>query len=92
MKTINDVGPSNVVQVMTDNATNCKGAGKLIEQEPHIFWFACWVHTLNLLMHGIVNHRDCGWINDLYKRGKKLIKFVIGHTRAHYFYGTYSKL
>jgi hypothetical protein len=26
LKTINDVGPSNVIQVITDNATNCKGA------------------------------------------------------------------
>jgi hypothetical protein len=24
LKTINDVGPSNVIQVITDNATNCK--------------------------------------------------------------------
>jgi hypothetical protein len=28
LKTINDVGPSNVIQVIIDNATNCKGVGK----------------------------------------------------------------
>jgi hypothetical protein len=43
-------------------------------------------------MHDIVKHRECGWINDLYKRGKKLIKFVTCHTRVNYFYGTYSRL
>jgi hypothetical protein len=38
LKTINDVGPSNVIQVITDNATNCKGAGKIFERvHPHIF-------------------------------------------------------
>jgi hypothetical protein len=61
LKTMNDVGPSNVIQVIIDNATNCKGAGKIIEQvHPHIFWSGCLVHTLNLLMHDIVKHRECG--------------------------------
>ena len=54
LKTINDVGLSNVIQVITDNAANCKGAGKIIERaHPHIFWSGCLVHTLNLLMHDI---------------------------------------
>lgn len=43
-------------------------------------------------MHDIVKHKECGWINELYRRGKQLIKFIIGHTRVNYFYGTYSKL
>jgi hypothetical protein len=43
-------------------------------------------------MHDIVKHKECGWINELYKRGKQLIKFITGHTRVNYFYGTYSKL
>jgi hypothetical protein len=93
LKTINDVGPSNVIQVIIDNAANCKGAGKIIERaHPHIFWSGCLVHTLNLLMHDIVKHRECGWINQLYKKGKQLIKFITGHTRVNYFYSTHSKL
>jgi hypothetical protein len=37
LKTINDVGPSNVIQVITNNATNCKGAGEIIERvHPHL--------------------------------------------------------
>jgi hypothetical protein len=93
LKTINDVGPSNVIQVIANIATNCKGARKIIEWvHRHIFWFGCLVHTLNLLMHDIGKHKDCGWINDLYTRGKKLIKFVTGHTRVHYFYGTHSRV
>jgi hypothetical protein len=82
-----------VIQVIIDNATNCKGAGKIIERNyPHIFWSSCLVHTLNLLVRDIVKHRECGWIDDLYKRGKNLIKFVTCHTRVDYFYGTYSRL
>jgi len=93
LKTINDDGPNNVVQVITNNAANCKGARKIIQRtHPHIFWYECLVHTLNLLMHDIVKHKECGWINQLYKRGKQLIKYVTRHTRVNYFYGTYSKL
>jgi hypothetical protein len=93
LKTNDEVGPFNVIQVITDNAVNCKGAGKIIEQmHPHIFWSGCLVHTLNLLMHDIVKHKECGWINQLYKRGKQVIKYITGHTRVNYFYSTYSKL
>jgi hypothetical protein len=69
LKTIDEVGPFNVIQVITDNATSCKGAGKIIvRMHPHIFWSRCLVHTLNLLLHDIVKHKECGWINQLYKR------------------------
>jgi hypothetical protein len=93
LKTIDEVGPSNVIQVITDNATNCKGASKMIERmHPHIFWSGCLVHTLNLLMHDIVKHKECGWINQLFKRGKQVIKFITGNTKVNYFYSTYSRL
>lgn len=38
---INEVGPLNVIQVITDNAHNCKAARQLIEaQFPALFaWF-----------------------------------------------------
>ena len=51
---IEEVGRDNVVQIITDNAANCKGAGLLIEAEnDHIFWTPCVVHTLNLAMKNI---------------------------------------
>jgi hypothetical protein len=43
-------------------------------------------------MHDIVKHRECGWINQLYKKGKQLIKFITEHTRVNYFYNTHSRL
>jgi hypothetical protein len=72
LKTIDEVGPFNVIQVITDNAANCKGAGKIIERmPPHIFWSRCLVHTLNLLMHNIVKHKECGWIISCTREGSK---------------------
>jgi hypothetical protein len=93
LKTINDVGLFNVIQVIIDNVANWKVVGKIIERvHPRIFWPRCLMHTLNLLMHDIVKYRHCRWINDLYNRKKKLIEFIIGHTRVQSFYDTYFRL
>jgi hypothetical protein len=32
LKAIDEIGPGNVLQVVTDNAANCKVAGKEIEK------------------------------------------------------------
>jgi hypothetical protein len=37
LKAIDEIGPGNVLQVVTDNAANCKAAGKEIEKVSHIF-------------------------------------------------------
>lgn len=49
-----EVGLSNVVQVVTDNAVVCKVAGLIIETEfPSIYWTPCVMHTLNLALKNI---------------------------------------
>jgi hypothetical protein len=51
---IEEVGRHNVVQIITDNTANCKGAGLHIESEyDNIFWTPCVVHTLNLALKSI---------------------------------------
>ena len=51
---IDEVGRDNVVQIITDNASNCKGAGLIIEAEyENIFWTTCVVHTLNPALKSI---------------------------------------
>ena len=48
LKAIDEADPSNVLQVITDNASNCKAAGKEIEKvHRHIFWSPCVVHSLS---------------------------------------------
>nr|KAJ0193654.1 hypothetical protein LSAT_V11C800398380 [Lactuca sativa] len=50
MQAIEFVGPSNVLQFVTDNVANCIAAGKELEKVyKHIFWSPCCVHTLNLI-------------------------------------------
>jgi len=66
----------NVVQVITDNAKNCAGAGVLVRQMyPHIFWTPCAVHTLNLALQNIcaaknvennvITFEECSWITEV---------------------------
>jgi hypothetical protein len=71
LKTINDVGPSNVIQVITDNTANCKGARKIIERvHPHIFWSRCLVHPLNILTHDIVNIKNVSGLINCTREGR----------------------
>ena len=54
MQAITEVGEANVVQIITDNASNYKAAGMSIETKfPHIFWTPCVVHSLNLALKSI---------------------------------------
>eukprot|EP01018_Ginkgo_biloba_P025270 Gb_17641 [translate_table: standard] len=51
---IESVIPSNVVQVITDNARVCKAAGLLVEARyENIFWTPCVLHSLNLILKKI---------------------------------------
>jgi hypothetical protein len=95
LKTIEEIGPYNVIQVITDNAANCMAAGAIIEDRyPNIFWSGCLVHTMNLLMHDIIKMKDHDyrWIGALYKRGKKMIRFITNHIMAQYIFRNHSKL
>jgi hypothetical protein len=95
LKTIQEIGPYNVIQVITDNVANCKAAGAIIEDRyPNIFWSGCLVHTMNLLMHDIIKMKDHDyrWIGALYKRWKKMIRFITNHSMAHYIFRSHSKL
>jgi hypothetical protein len=59
IKTIQEIGPYNVIQVITYNVANCKETRGIIEDRyPNIFWLGCLVHTMNLLIHAIIKMKD----------------------------------
>jgi hypothetical protein len=79
-KAIEDLGPENVVQVVTDNASNNMGAKKLLlEKRPQIFWTSCAAHTINLMLQGIGNLDRFKKVID---QAKAFTIFVYGHTRT----------
>ncbi|KAF7140245.1 hypothetical protein RHSIM_Rhsim06G0070600 [Rhododendron simsii] len=54
-KFIEDIGPQNVVQVVTDNASNNMAAADLLKiKRPNIFWTSCGIHTINLMLEGSI--------------------------------------
>uniref|UniRef100_A0A453ESH7 DUF659 domain-containing protein n=1 Tax=Aegilops tauschii subsp. strangulata TaxID=200361 RepID=A0A453ESH7_AEGTS len=79
---IEEVGPENVVQVVTDNASNNMGAKKmLLEKRPNMFWISCATHTNNLMLQGIV---DLPRFSKVLEKTKAFTIFVYGHTRTLY--------
>jgi hypothetical protein len=77
---IEEIGENDVVQVVTDNASNNMGAKKLLhEKRPHIFWTSCAAHTINLMLQGIGNLPRFKKVVD---QAKAFTIFVYGHTRT----------
>ncbi|KAH1261636.1 hypothetical protein GmHk_02G004453 [Glycine max] len=88
---IMEVGPSNIVQIVIDNAAVCKAAGLIIEAEfPSIYWTPCVVHTLNLTLKNIcaaknieknnVVYQECSWITQIAKDAMFVKNYVMSHS------------
>ncbi|KAG5051638.1 hypothetical protein JHK87_003836 [Glycine soja] len=88
---IMEVGHSNVVQIVMDNAAVCKVAGLIIEAEfPSIYWTPCVVHTLNLALKNIcaaknteknnVAYEECSWITQIADDAMFVKNFVMSHS------------
>lgn len=86
-----EVGPKNVVQIITDNAPNCKAAGQIIEtQYPNIFWTPCVVHTLNLALKNIcaakntennyLVYDECSWITTVIGDATIIKNHIMNHS------------
>ena len=100
---INEVGPQHVVQIITDNAPNCKAAGQLIEaQFPHILWTPCVVHTLNLALKNIcaakhvenneTTYSECSWISDIAGDCTIIKHFITNHSMRLAMYNEFVSL
>ncbi|GKA10253.1 zinc finger, CCHC-type containing protein [Tanacetum coccineum] len=51
---IEDVGEENILQFITDNGSNIKAAGAILEeQHPKLFWTPCAAHYVNLVIGDI---------------------------------------
>lgn len=71
---IQEVGPQHVVQVVTDNASNCKLMGELVEAKySHIVWTPCAAHSIDLMMEDI---GELPWIMEVIDKASQLISFI----------------
>eukprot|EP00253_Pinus_taeda_P014305 PITA_14305 len=72
-----EVGEENVVQIITDSASNCVEARKMImDKYRKIYWTPCAAHCLNLLLHDLAKFP---WINETVRRGKQISHFIFNH-------------
>jgi hypothetical protein len=78
---IEQVGPTNVVQVITHNVPVCKAAGLIVESRyNHNFWTPCIVHNLNLILEEIEAKTE--WIKELTGQASEIIKFITNHHQS----------
>ncbi|KAM0926848.1 hypothetical protein ACQ4PT_003028 [Festuca glaucescens] len=97
---IEEVGVDCVVQVVTDNAANCKAAGLMIEAKyKNIFWTPCIVHTLNLALKNICDPKNNEgdnfylWFIKKASDDASFIKnFIMNHSMRLSMFNEFSKL
>eukprot|EP00253_Pinus_taeda_P010395 PITA_10395 len=72
-----EVGPSNVVQVITNNATNYVAASKmLMERYLNLFWTPCAAHCIDLMLEDI---GKIPTVRDIVESSKSITKFIYNH-------------
>ncbi|KAH7293403.1 hypothetical protein KP509_28G024800 [Ceratopteris richardii] len=65
---------TNVIQVITDNGSNCLSMGNILQDEyKKIVWTPCASHCLDLLMEDI---GKIEWVCVIFKRAKSIVKMV----------------
>jgi hypothetical protein len=74
---IEELGPKNVVAVITDSAANCKAAGELIHLDnPNITWLPCAAHCLDLALEDI---GKLEWVSSSIAQCRQAVKFITTH-------------
>ncbi|RVX03563.1 hypothetical protein CK203_027947 [Vitis vinifera] len=75
---VEEIGEENVVQVITDNASNYVNDGmRLMEKMRRLWWTPCAAHCIDLMLE------DIGKLNvhvTILSRARQVVKFIYGHT------------
>jgi hypothetical protein len=74
---IEEIGPSNVVQVVTDNGTNFKKAGQKIMDKYSIFWTPCAAHCIDLILKDFGKTRV---IEKAVRKARMITNFIYNHS------------
>ncbi|KAI0530703.1 hypothetical protein KFK09_000251 [Dendrobium nobile] len=75
---VEEVGDALVIQVVTDNASAYKTAGRmLIEKRPHLYWTPCAAHCIDLMLERLgqlPQHKS------VILKAKFVSKFIYNHS------------
>ena len=77
---VQEIGVEYIVQLITDNASAYKKAGKKLQQKyGTLFWSPCAAHCIDLMLENIANPRWFPLIDEAIKKAKKITKFIYNH-------------
>ena len=80
---IEEVGAMHVVQIVMDNAKNCKAAGRILkERYPHVFPITCNTHSLNLVLNDWYKSDDTTWFKEIIDVAHNIVKFILKQQRV----------
>ncbi|XP_075654755.1 uncharacterized protein LOC142624914 [Castanea sativa] len=69
-----------IVQLITDNASAYKKAGKKLQQKyGTLFWSPCAAHCIDLMLENIANPKWFPLVDEAIKKAKKITKFIYNH-------------
>ena len=69
-----------MVQVVTDNASNCRRMGALLEADyPSIVWTPCASHCLDLLMEDV---GKIDWVKEMVQQATSVVTFFTAKTKV----------
>ena len=84
-----EIGEDNVVQDVTDGASNFVAAGKMLEEKrTKLFWSPCAAHCLDLILEDI---GELPVFYNIIANAKKVTTFIYRHTWVLNLYRKYSK-
>ncbi|KAG8634277.1 hypothetical protein MANES_17G022250v8 [Manihot esculenta] len=74
---VEEIGPSKIVQVVTDNEAAIKSGGKkLMEKFPNLYWTACSAHCIDLILEEFGKRKN---IKTVIEQGKVITQFIYNH-------------
>lgn len=75
---VDEIGEENVVQIITDNASNYVKAGKtLMAERKKLYWTPCAAHCLDLVLEDICKLKV---FESTITKAKHITKFIYGHS------------
>ena len=86
---VEEIGEKLVVQVVTDNASAYKAAGKkLMEKRKHLYWTPCAAHCLDLMLEKL---GDLPQHKSALQKAKKVSNFIYNHGWVLHLMRTFAK-
>lgn len=73
---IKEVGPENIVQIVTDNASAFKNAGRELEKRYNLYWTMCAAHCIDLIFEDIGKEHV---VANVIKQAREVTNYIYNH-------------